>query len=119
MAICLSKLTSLEPRSLELQSPRYCIPPPPTRSILPALTYFDFDGVSMYLEGLEACIDAPQLKESGLTFYDEISSHTHVLTACPIHLSRTEPEALDEARLYFGNKDITSITDTSLRTPEY
>ncbi|KAH9956560.1 hypothetical protein BGW80DRAFT_1257640 [Lactifluus volemus] len=37
-------------------------PPPVTRALLPALTYFQFRGVSEYLEDLLSRIDAPQLK---------------------------------------------------------
>jgi hypothetical protein len=36
-------------------------PPPPTRTVLPALTHFEFRGVSEYSEDLMARIDAPLL----------------------------------------------------------
>ena len=36
-------------------------PPPPTRAVLPALTRFEFKGVSEYLEDFVARIDAPLL----------------------------------------------------------
>ena len=59
------------PRSgRELESRR----PPPTRSVLPALTHFEFHGVSEYLEDLVAWIDAPLLDSMQITFFHELTS---------------------------------------------
>ena len=43
-------------------------PPLPTRTILPALTLFEFKGVNKYLEDFVARIDAPLLDSIGITF---------------------------------------------------
>ena len=46
-------------------------PPPLTRTILPALTRFQFQGVSEYFEGVVARIDAPLLDTIWITFFHE------------------------------------------------
>ena len=77
MVAALSTLTGLEKLFLRFHSPRSCPdpasrrPPPSTRSVLPALTYFRFRGVSEYLEDLVACIDAPQLIYPDITFFND------------------------------------------------
>ena len=78
MVSVLSTLTSLYSLTLLFQSPRSCPdqasrrPSPSTRSVLPALNYFWFKGVTEYLEDLVACIDAPQLNYSKMTFFNDI-----------------------------------------------
>ncbi len=82
MSTALSALTRLETFSLEFQSPRSCPgrgrrrPPPPTRLVLPALTQFDFKGVSEYLEDLVARIDAPLLDRLDIEFFPQLIFHT-------------------------------------------
>ena len=44
----------------------------PKRSILPALYYFHFKGVTEYLEDFVARIDTPRLKILGITFFNQI-----------------------------------------------
>jgi len=87
MVTCLSVLTSLERLFLEFESPqsspdqesgRYS-PPPPTRSVLPALTVFSFRGVNEYLEDLLARIDAPRLYRLWITFFNDIFFDTREL----------------------------------------
>ena len=82
MVTVLSMLTSLYSLTLLFQSPRSCPdqasrrPPPSTHSVLPALNYLWFKGVTEYLEDLVACIDAPQLNYSKKTFFNDIVSDT-------------------------------------------
>ncbi len=81
MATALSVLTRLETVSLDFQTRSYLgrgyrHPPPPTRSVLPALTEFYFEGVSEYLEDLVAWIDAPLLDSFEVTFYPQLIFHT-------------------------------------------
>ena len=57
------------PTNLTTQSP-----PPPTRTVLPALTAFMFGGVSEYLEDLMARIDAPLLDNLDLQFFYQPTS---------------------------------------------
>ena len=47
-------------------------PFPTTRSVLPALTYFHFRGVSEYLEDVVARIDAPLLCSIDITFFNQL-----------------------------------------------
>jgi hypothetical protein len=72
MATCLSMLTSLKTLSLsfDLQDPQpRRHPPPMTRSLLPGLTTFWFEGDSEYLDDLVARIDAPRLHYLFITFF--------------------------------------------------
>ena len=46
--------------------------PPPKRSILPALNEFHFKGVIEYLEDFVTRIDAPQLSQIHITFFDQV-----------------------------------------------
>jgi hypothetical protein len=75
MATCLSTLTRLETLAIRFQShPKQksrCMPPP-TRSILPALTSFDFQGVSEYLEAFAGQIDAPLLKVFWISLFNQL-----------------------------------------------
>ena len=75
MVTCLSSLTSLERLVVEFQSPRSRPgrrPPPPTRTLLPALTRFDFKGVSEYLEEFLARIDIPLLTNLSISFFHQL-----------------------------------------------
>jgi hypothetical protein len=78
MATALSTLTRLDDLELRFESPRSCPDsasrrlPPPTRSVLPVLTYFLFKGVCDYLEDLVAYIDAPRLNKLEVTFFNQI-----------------------------------------------
>jgi hypothetical protein len=78
MATCLSTLTKLETLTIRFQSPtphpkrRNRPLPPQTRSVLPALTRFDFRGVSEYLEVLAGRIDAPRLEFFEISFFSQL-----------------------------------------------
>jgi hypothetical protein len=82
MATCLTTLTNLKRLQLEFESPQSCPDqenrrsPPPTRSLLPALTYFWFKGVNEYLEEFVARIDAPRLCQLQATFFNDIDFDT-------------------------------------------
>ena len=52
-------------------------PPPPIRTVLPALTHFRFEGVSAFLENLMARVDAPLLTFFSMTF-QPIFVHQHI-----------------------------------------
>jgi hypothetical protein len=75
---CISGLTRLQSLSLRFQSPRSCpdgadrFLPSLTRTPLPALTYLDFNGVAEYLEDLVARIDAPLLKSTDITLFNQL-----------------------------------------------
>jgi hypothetical protein len=78
MVALISVLTSLETLSLQFRSPQprpdweIRSPPPPTRSVIPALSHFHFKGVIEYLEDLVTFIDAPQLNTLYITFFNQI-----------------------------------------------
>ena len=108
MATALSTLTSLSSFSLEFQSPRSCPdqasrrPPPSTRSVLPLLTYFEFRGVSEYLEDLVARIDAPRLNSLYITLFNDIVFDTPQLIQ---FISRTPTlRALKNAHITLQNR---------------
>ena len=78
----ISALSSLEALFLEFQSPQSCpdreTRPPPLskRSILLALRELHFKGVTEYLEDFVTCIDAPQLQNFHITFFNQIDFDT-------------------------------------------
>ena len=78
MATALSALTRLQSLDLTFRPPRSrtqwtkkSLQPSPTRFVLPALTQFRYLGVHKYLEDLVSHIDAPQLNESEISFFED------------------------------------------------
>ncbi|KAF8484541.1 hypothetical protein DFH94DRAFT_236941 [Russula ochroleuca] len=108
MANCLSALTNLETLALEFEhlNPENRRPPPPTRSVLPALTNLEFTGDIEYWEDLVARVDAPRLFHLSITFLH----HYQIAFDTPHHvqfISRTPRlEALEKARITFGDKTV-------------
>ena len=82
MVTCLSTLTRLEFLRLDFESPRSYPDrksqhlPRPTSFVFPALTQFEFRGVSEYLEDFVAQIDAPLLDELYVIFFHQLILHT-------------------------------------------
>ena len=82
MVTCLSMLTSLENFRLDFESPQSCpdqetrSSPPPSRSILPSLSFFCFKGVNEYLEDLVSRFDAPQLTSLSTYLFNDIHFDT-------------------------------------------
>lgn len=84
MVTCLSSLIRLESFTLGfLSSQSYPAsnrgtrrPLPLTRVVLPALTFFEFRGVSEYLEDLVARVDAPRLTEVMIVFFNQLLFNT-------------------------------------------
>ena len=78
-------------------------PLPPTRTVLPALTRFEFRGVSEYLENLVARIDAPLLDSIWITFFHQLIFDIPQLAQFTRRTARFQ--ALNEAHVdfdYFG-----------------
>ena len=105
IATVLSTLTVLDSFGLGFISTRSCPdresrrPPPSTRTVLPFLIHFWFKGVSEYSEDLIALIDAPQLKNLSITFFNDIVFDTPQLTR---FISRTSKlKALERADITF------------------
>jgi hypothetical protein len=116
----ISALTSLETLSLEFPSPQSRpdwetrLPPPPKRSVLPALRVLYFTGVTEYLEELVARIDTPQLDTLIITFFNQIDFDTPRLTQ---FISRTSK--LRERRdAHVEFHDIVARVDVGSRTLE-
>jgi hypothetical protein len=72
----LAALANLKSLAIEFESPLSRPdrepPPPPTRTVLPALTRFEFHGVSEYLEDLVARIDAPLLDSIWINLFNRL-----------------------------------------------
>ncbi len=102
MSALISVLSGLEVLALHFQSPQSRPdwesrrPPPPKRSVIPALGYFVFKGVIEYLEDLVTFIDAPQLDYLDIAFFNQIDydcprlaqfiSRTPILADCDAHV---------------------------------
>jgi hypothetical protein len=103
-------LTRLERLSLEFESPlsrparERRRPHPPTRSALPALTFFSFKGVSEYLEGLVARIDAPLLDSLNITFFHQLIFDTPQLAQFVARTPNIQPPV--EAHIVFSDRYI-------------
>ena len=108
MSSCLSMLTSLETLDIRFNSPQSSPdqenrrPPPPSRSVLPALKNFLYEGISEYLEELVAHIDTPQLYQFWATFFNDIDFNTPKLIRFVSHSSILK--ATNEAHLVFGSR---------------
>ena len=113
-----SALTRLEKLIIRFKSPRgrpdwRRRPPPPTRTLLPALTRFEFKGVSEFLDDLVTRIDAPLLNELDITFFHQLIFDTPQLTQ---FISRTPKfKACDHARVQFSHLGVwVSTIDEAL-----
>ena len=119
MVTCLSMLTSLDRLQLEFESPQSCPDqenrrsPPPTRSVLPALTFFWFKGVNEYLEELVARIDTPRLCQLSATYFNDIDFDTPELIRFVSYTPKLG--AYNEARLIFDYREAL----VRLRSPPY
>ena len=114
----LSALTSLEYLEIGFESPRSRPdrrrrPPPLTRTLLPALTLFVFEGVSEYLDDLVARIDAPLLDKFHITFFHQLIFDTPQLTQ---FIGRTPKfKACYHAQVKFSDQAVwLSTIDTKL-----
>ena len=76
MVASLAALPRLENIIIEFQSatsrPDRIHLPPVTRSVLPALTFFEFNGASEYLEALVSRIDSPQLDRILIDYFNQL-----------------------------------------------
>ncbi|KAH8982476.1 hypothetical protein EDB86DRAFT_3086141 [Lactarius hatsudake] len=76
MVACLAALPRLESLVIKFQSetsrPDQIHPPPATRTVVPSLLTFKFDGCGEYLEDLVARIDSPQLHHINIYYFDQL-----------------------------------------------
>ena len=108
MITCLSVLTKLESLILGFESPqtrRDRRRRPPTHTLLPVLTKFQFRGLDKYLEVLVAWIDAPLLDELDIKFFLQPAFDTPQLAQ---FIRRTPKfKAHDEETMVFSYKDVS------------
>jgi hypothetical protein len=112
MVTHLSALTHLKSLTLEFEfhqsrpdrESRH--PPPPTRTLIPALTRLKFEGVNEYAEDLVTRIDTPRLDNLDITFFKERVFYISHLSQ---FIGRRIPkfQAPDEARVAFSDDHIT------------
>ena len=123
MVACLSTLTRLKTLIVEFKSPQsrpdpeHRRPPPLIPTVLPALTYFKFKGVSEYLEDFVARIDVPLLHTLAITLFHQLIFETPHISQ---FFSRTvKSEALDDARIVFEERAVhVSLPLTSGISPD-
>ena len=115
MANCLAALPHLESLFISFRSPPsnplQTILPPRISSVLPTLTYFEFKGVSEYLEGVIARIDAPHLDELHIIFFMDLIFDTPQLHRFIVRTGRLRP--LNPAQLYLSGDTIKVILGSS------
>jgi hypothetical protein len=121
MVTALSTLTSLRYFTLYFQSPQSRPdwasrhPPPSTRTVLPALYYFFFKGVSEYLEDIVSRFDAPGLKQLSIGLFNQVEFDTPQSIQ---FISRTPRlKAFEKAYLIFAND--RAEVDLFSQTPGY
>jgi hypothetical protein len=122
MVRCLTTLTRLESLEIGFKSPRSGPvresrrPHPPTRSALPTLTYFEFEGVSEYLEHFVAGIDAPLLDDLRITFFHQLIFDTPQLVQFFARTPNIQP-AVEAGIVFFSHKvEITSPSTSPRQT---
>ena len=113
---CLSVMTRLETLYIEFESPQsrphreHRRPPPPTRNLLPALRTLRFNGVSEFLEDLVARIDAPQIRELGMSFFHQPIFDTPRLAQFISRGCRKQKDgARNEAHVIFSDQNVTVL----------
>jgi hypothetical protein len=110
---CLSRLSRLKELDLSFESPRSRPDqesrrlPHPTRTLLPSLTDFCFDGTSDYLEDFVVRIDAPLLNRVTIECFHQVTFETPQLAQFIGRIPHLR--ARDEARVLFSD-DKVSIT---------
>ena len=107
MVTGLAALTSLERFNISFKSPRSRPdrksrrPPPPTRTLLPALNRLWFYGVSEYLDDLVARIDAPLLNKLDIFFLHQLIFDSPQLIQFISRIPRSKSKADDGMLLQF------------------
>ena len=105
MVTTLSTLTRLQSLSLKFGSPRSppdrtSHPPPSTRSILPVLTHFCFNGVGKYLEDIVSRIDVPRIDRLSIGFFYQMGGTPRSISFIR-HIPRFE--AFKTAHIFFSH----------------
>ncbi|KAI0288629.1 hypothetical protein BC826DRAFT_1188281 [Russula brevipes] len=120
MAMSLSALTRLEMLKIGFhwESPRphpdQLSPPRSTRTILPALNVFEFEGFSEYLEALISHTDAPLLRGLHIKFFSQPIFNTPQLCSLISHAEklRSPSRACIRSQSYLVDISLTSAGHT-------
>jgi hypothetical protein len=90
--------------------------PPPTRTLLPALTRLKFEGVNEYAEDLVTRIDTPLLNDLDITFFNEtVFDISHLSQFISRHVPKFQ--APNKACVAFADDHITATL--SFPAPKY
>jgi hypothetical protein len=104
MVACLSSLVKLEWLAIGFHSPIFHsdrLQTLPTRAVLPALTQFNFQGVSEYLEDLLMRIEVPLLEHVGITYFNQLIFDIPQLSMFSHHTRSLGPPV--RANIYFSS----------------
>ena len=125
----ISVMSSLQSLSIQFRSPQSCPDretrclPPPKRSVIPALFFFFFRGVTEYLEDLVTCIDTPHLNTMRITFFNQIDYDTPRLVQ---FVNRTPKLGKQSAHVQFNDEIVhvglspgTLVIAISCREPDW
>jgi len=117
MVTCLTALTRLRTLSIGFRSPTsrsdqmITRPGPHTRVVLPALAFFDFRGISTYLEDLIAQIDTPRLDFFRITYINRFAVDVPQLSQFIGRTESLKPDRLKHAELNFGGDNVNIRLD--------
>ena len=120
MVTCLSALTRLNLFTLEFESPQFLQDrelrhlPPPTRTLLPVLTFLTFKGVDEYAEDLMTRIDVPLLHSLHITFLNETIRNVPQLSQFINRIPKFQ--AFDNARVAIFDDESTITFPLPIRT---
>ena len=114
MVTTLAALTRLDFLSIEFhsstsrpnQSGRRRRAAPPTRVVLPALTFFRFRGASEYLEDLMAQIDTPRLAFIRITYFNQLIFQVPQLFGFVGRVQILEQADTKDAQVYFRGSHV-------------
>jgi hypothetical protein len=117
MVTCLNTLTELRTLAIRFRAPTsrsdqlITRPSPQTRVVLSTLAFFDFRGISEYLEDLVAQIDTPRLDFLRITYFNQFAFDVPQLSQ---FIGRTKSLELDQskhAELHFGASNVNIRLD--------
>ena len=92
-------------------------PPPPTPTVLPALTQYEFSGASDYLEDFVARIDAPSLNSTYITFFPPLTSYLPRLAQFMGRITRFQELKVACMRFIYEDVFVEFLPPTTTKIP--